>query len=694
MAEAIISPGVFSTENDQSQIIQGAIEAGAAIIGPTVIGPVNIPTIVTSYSDFKSKFGSAFISGGANFEYLTSIAAQNYFEQGGNTLLVTRVASGSYTPARSNVLSGLGLTTASALLDLTNAASRGYTASFNGVQIILSGSTTQDVFNRATSSINSNTTIDSTASFASPNLLLQSKTFGVTANSYYYTSGSNTVFYTGGTNAVCFTLQTLAVGDTMNNSGSWSSGSNGTLVSGSTANVRWEIIAANSGSGVFSLVIRRGDDNDTNNSILETWTNLSLDPNQNNFISYIIGDQTENPQLDSTGNYYLQLSGSYANKSRYVRVASVNSPTPNYFDATGIPQNQYTASLPILSSLNASGSDVIRGSFWGATGARYGGFITSNGTTNSPLNMFDGIKSLSATTPDNNIQGLIANGTSTSNYYIAINLLKNRDAYKFDTIYVPGLNSQNASGEVSDIINLASDRGDCIAVIDLSAYGQSIATVNTLASSFNNSYAATYWPWVQIRSIETGRLFFVPASTVIPAIYEYNDDLAGEWFAPAGVNRGIAGSVIRPERLLTLNDRNSLYQANVNPIAQFPRFGTVVYGQKTLQKKPSALDRVNVRRLLITLKEYIGKVGETLVFEQNNQVTRNRFLSKVNPYLQSVQQRQGLYSYQLVMDESNNTPEVVDRNYLVGTIYLQPTRAAEFIQLEFNIQPTGTSFSV
>ena len=199
-------------------------------------------------------------------------------------------------------------------------------------------------------------------------------------------------------------------------------------------------------------------------------------------------------------------------------------------------------------------------------------------------------------------------------------------------------------------------------------------------------------PWVQIRSRETGRLLFIPTSTIIPAIYEYNDDSAAEWFAPAGVNRGIASTVIRPERVLTINDRNLLYQANVNPIAQFPRYGTVVYGQKTLQKQASALDRVNVRRLLIALKDYIGQIGETLVFEQNNQVTRNRFLTKVNPYLDSVQQKQGLYSYSVVMDETNNTPDVVDRNQLVGTIYLQPTRTAEFIQLDFNIQPTGTSF--
>ena len=186
---------------------------------------------------------------------------------------------------------------------------------------------------------------------------------------------------------------------------------------------------------------------------------------------------------------------------------------------------------------------------------------------------------------------------------------------------------------------------------------------------------------------------FVPASTVIPAIYEYNDKVSAEWFAPAGLNRGGISVAIQPERRLGQPDRDILYQGKVNPIATFGGVGTVIYGQKTLQAKSSALDRVNVRRLLISLKDYIGKIGETIVFEPNTQVTRNKFLNQVNPYLEYVQQRQGIYSFQVVMDETNNTQSVIDRNQLVGSIYIQPTRTAEFITLDFNILPTGATFS-
>ena len=220
-------------------------------------------------------------------------------------------------------------------------------------------------------------------------------------------------------------------------------------------------------------------------------------------------------------------------------------------------------------------------------------------------------------------------------------------------------------------------------------YGQNIGQVTLAATSFDSSYAATYWPWVQVRSTETGKLHFVPASTMVPAVYEYNDQISAEWFAPAGFTRGGMSTVIQPERKLSVDDRNTLYSRKINPIATFPGVGTVIYGQKTLQQKASALDRVNVRRLLISLKRYITQVADNLVFEPNTQVTRNKFLNSVNPYLSTVQQRQGLYSFSVVMDDTNNTPEVVDRNELVGSIYLQPTRTAEFIYLTFNILPTG-----
>jgi phage tail sheath protein FI len=179
---------------------------------------------------------------------------------------------------------------------------------------------------------------------------------------------------------------------------------------------------------------------------------------------------------------------------------------------------------------------------------------------------------------------------------------------------------------------------------------------------------------------------------MIGGVYAYNDSVSEPWFAPAGINRGGLSTVIRAEQKLPQSSRDALYSGKVNPIATFPGTGTVVYGQKTLQTQASALDRVNVRRLLIALKSYISQVANNLVFEQNTIATRNQFLSQVNPYLESVQQRQGLYAFKVIMDDSNNTPDVIDRNQLVGQIYIQPTKTAEFIYLDFNILPTGATF--
>jgi len=587
MAETLISPGVFLQENDLSQITQGPITAGAAIVGPTVTGPVNIPTLVTTYSQYKAVFGAPFVSGGAVYEYLTSMAALNYFEQGGNSLLVTRVASGSYTPATASI---------------TNAAS-----------------------------------------------------------------------------STAFVLETLSVGSVMNNNAAsfQTSASNGALVSGSSANLRFEITSTDTGSGIFNMIVRRGDDYENSKSILETWNNLSLDPNQNNYISYVIGDQTQTVTTDDLGNYYLQITGSYQNKSKYIRVKSVATPTPGYLNTYGQAQSQYTASLPIV------GSGSYNGSFGAATGAIFGSF------GKEPVNFFENIANVPSTTAtsNSNIQGVFA-----TDYNTAINLLGNKDSYKFNILYAPGLTAVNATSQVTSLVNTAQTRGDSIAVVDMVGYGQSIPTLLSQATGFDNSYAAAYWPWVQVRSRETGKLAFIPASTIVPAAYEYNDRVGAEWFAPAGLNRGGLPTALQPERKLSSNDRDRVYQGSINPIATFPGVGTVIYGQKTLQRRPSALDRVNVRRLLIALKDYIGQVAQTIVFEPNTQVTRNRFLSQVNPYLESVQQRQGLYAFQVVMDDSNNTPDVIDRNQLVGSIYLQPTKTAEFIQLDFNVLPTGATF--
>jgi len=575
MAETLLSPGVLARENDQSFIQGQPVSVGAAIIGPAVKGPVEVPTLVSSFSDYTATFGGAIQSGSSVYSYLTSAAVSNYFNSGGTSLLMTRVVSGSFTSATSS--------------------------------LVPTG------------------------------------------------SGGPT---TGGSP---FILETISQGTIMN---STSTGVDGALSSGSVDNVRWEIPTVNTSSGTFSLLIRRGNDNNLNKVVLETYTNLSLDPFASNYISKVIGDADFNLTNDG-GDYYIQQTGSYGNSSKYVRVKEVRFNTPQYFDNNGIAKNQFTGSLPAVSS----------GSFGGAVG--------SNIPVGRAANFYQNI-GLGA---DNDTQGLLG-----SDYNNAIALMSNTDEYKYNVIFTPGLIHQYHPTQVSNIVNNTIGRGDALAVIDLRGYGAQINSVINQASTFDSSYAATYWPWLQTIDLNTGEAVWVPASTMIPGVYAFTDNSSDPWFAPAGITRGSLATVIRAERKLTSGNRDDLYEANVNPIATFPGNGVVVFGQKTLQKRASALDRINVRRLLIALKSFISQVADGLVFEQNTTTTRNNFLSQVNPYLESVQQRQGLFAFKVVMDETNNTPDTVDRNELVGQIFLQPTRTAEYIILDFNVLPTGATF--
>jgi len=570
MAEILLSPGVLSREIDTSFIAEQPPVIGAAIVGPTVKGPVGVPVTVTSYTDFTNYFGETeIIAGSGSYSYFTSIAAYNYFQNGGQTLLVTRVVNGTYDAASASIFGQDGTTTPS------------------------------------------------------------------------------------------FNLFTISEGVMMNNTGAMDS--NGALVSGSINNIRVEIVAPNTQSGTFNLYVRRGNDDSRNKAILETYTGLSLDPLDDNYVARRIGDYSF-VQETLDGEASLQITGTYPNKSRYIRVGTVFKPTPQYL-VGGIANPAYTGSIPGALARNLTGS-----------------FAGGAGSIIAAPKFYDTITST-------NIQGLVA-----SDYSSAFSLLKSANDYQFNVLVAPGLNYDDHDTTLDTVISNTEERGDNVFVMELGGYSASANTQIATAATVDSSYVAAYYPWVQMLDPATKQYVFVPPSTLIPGVFAFNDRVAEPWFAPAGINRGGLGNVIRAASKLSQTTRDNLYQAKINPIATFPGQGVVVYGQKTLQTKASALDRLNVRRLLIALKRTIGQIANGLVFQQNNAATRNSFLAQVNPYLESVQQRQGLYAFKVIMDDSINTPAVIDRNELVGQIYLQPTKTAEFIYLNFNITPTGASF--
>lgn len=618
MAEKVVSPGVFTNEIDASFLPAAVGDIGAVVIGPTVKGPAMIPTVIQTFTEFESTFGTTFRSGSNFYQYLTSHAAEQYLQNGG-PLTVVRVSDA--TPA-------------------------------------------QAVIYQASSSVSSAPT-DYTKYAHAP----------TTAAVTFETIGDGHIYNNFGGSSAAYT----------NHSGS-DSGTNNVLTSGSSDNYRIEVSGVNSAKGTFNVIVRSGADTIKRKSVLESWNNVSLDPNANNYIERIIGNQDFSLEGSGGSEPYIKTSGEFPVKSKYIRVKSVGTTTPNYLDENGsISNGALSASLPAAqsSSFSQGGNGI------------YGTDLFGNVVTSSTGLGHQGTPAYYENISSENVQGLNpTTGQSQTLYEDAINLLANQDEYDINLVLMPGITIEGQSGLVQKAVDMCESRADAFFITDPVLYGTSaISTVTSQADSIDSNYAAVYWPWVQIQDPRVnGALRWVPPSVVLGGVYAFNDKVAHPWFAPAGLNRGGLDTVVQAERKLLLSQRDSLYDSNVNPIATFPGQGVTVFGQKTLQKKASALDRVNVRRLLIRVKKFIASSSRFLVFEQNTSQLRKRFLNIVNPFLEQVQSQSGLSAFRVVMDDTNNTPDTIDRNQLIGQIFLQPTRTAEFIILDFTIQPTGAAF--
>ena len=395
----------------------------------------------------------------------------------------------------------------------------------------------------------------------------------------------------------------------------------------------------------------------------------------------------------------------------------------NYFgfDFTNLNNLNYLAPLPTTGPNTGSNSDFYLGNVSQDAGAAFPTATPYSGsletaltagtfTTNVALSTrkfivgfqggFDGTRPNLAKFSGEDIAaantfGFDCSGTGTSgttSYNKAFALLANTDYYDMNMLITPGIIDSLHSVITNAARNLCETRQDTFYVMDLNPLTNSVSQVVAQATTLDSNYTSTYWPWVRILNPAKNVPVWVPPSVVVPGVLAFNDAVAAPWYAPAGLTRGGLTSVSDTYVNLSQTMRDSLYEARVNPIANFPNEGQVIWGQKTLQARPSALDRVNVRRLLITVKKFIASSTRYLVFEQNTDATRLRFLSIVNPYLDQVKAKQGIYQFKVIMDQSNNTADMIDQNILYGQILIQPTRTAEFIILDFNIQPTGASF--
>ena len=342
------------------------------------------------------------------------------------------------------------------------------------------------------------------------------------------------------------------------------------------------------------------------------------------------------------------------------------------------------------------------------TMAPYGGFdgwdIYRDGRTNTDTYAIGGTKSdlaiegTGSGAIDIKITSTGDQGT-TSDYYAyfeAINTFNNPEAININVLATPGIDTLNNTNLVDATIEMVEEkRCDSIYIATTPDYeNEAVIEVDDLVNRLDNTgidsnYTATYWPWIQVKDSDNEVLVYLPPTRDVVRNIALTDNVSFPWFAVAGVQRGVV-SGIKARKKLTLDERDTLYEGRINPIATFASEGLIIFGNKNLQVKETALNRLNVRRLLLQARKLISAVSIRLLFEQNDSVVRNQFLGLVNPILDNIRSERGLTDFRVVL---SNSPEDIDRNQLTGQIFLKPTRALEFIQLEFVIMNTGASFT-
>ena len=824
MAERIISPGVFTNEVDQSFLAGGVAQIGAAIVGTTVKGPALVPTQITSYGEFEQIFGSytddSYIPFVVN-DYLRNgnviTVTRLLYEDGysiENGAIGVIAKSGSGAGAVEVVTHVLHPT--QAVLGAGNVVNAAYfedsvinNDESGSFEIKISGSFTTDTSIPGYSAFIAGNGASVSASIVSTDNSYITKTFGRSPKSVDYpvyvqyenknasslfndmadvtisleqVDGADYAFLEDYQTAATPFITSQKIGATAKNLFKFHTLSHGTSVSSEVKIGIRDIRLASevsdpNGYGTFTVEVRRvnttnifntpysSQDTDSTPDIVETFTNLNLDPDSPRYISRVIGDRYST--VTDSGD--VVINGDYPNLSKFIRVevdpgvsektnnetlipfgyAALTSPIPMYsstlnlsaaatltsqvqttfnsrnyfgFDFTNLNNLNYLSPIPTANSTTGSNVDFYLGDVSQDAAANFPTAATAySGSLETSLNAntftddisintrkfmvpmqggFDGARpnlpKLSGTNiKSTNTFGFDCSGTTTAGtkaYNKAFSVLSNTDFYDMNMLITPGVIDSLHPLVTSAARNLVEQRQDTFYIMDSNALTDSIDTVVQQVTNIDSNYAATYYPWVRVVDPGKNKPIYVPPSVVMPGVLAFNDSVTAPWYAPAGLTRGGLTTAIGTYKNLSQANRDTLYENRVNPIANFPNEGICVWGQKTLQARPSALDRVNVRRLLIEVKKFIASSTRYLVFEQNTSATRNRFLSIVNPYLEQVRAQQGLSAFRVQMDETNNTPDVIDRNLMYGQIFLQPTRTAEFIVLDFNIQPTGASF--
>ncbi len=527
-----------------------------------------------------------------------------------------------------------------------------------------------------------------------------------------------------------------------------------TIADGDTSNTELKISIANIDlvNYTFDVLVRRFEDTDATaaSSALERWANVSLDPASTTYIGKVIGTTDESYPIKSAfitvdivenvsptaipagfRGYSLRASTGATSTSANIyyktQYFSGDSKFKTYLGIselayTSLTQSQVSTKVSVKSLESdlfefdgVGGNHVTTKGFHMENTANASEFISGNKNsltayTNDAQTLLD--KSLLKFTlvPYGGFDGwdkykqysntfeefTDAFSDNVDAFKSGIDTMANPEDVDINLFATPGIDFSNNTALVTYALDMVEARADSLYIIDSprltvgTEKGSSDELVPLLQETgIDSNYAATYWPWVQISDSSSGIYTYQSPTLMVVRAMAFTDNIAAPWFAPAGLNRGLAGSaIIRADIKLTKNDRDTLYQGRINPIATFVQQGVSIWGQKTLQNRQSALDRINVRRLLLQVRRLIAAASLTLVFEQNDQTLRDQFLAKVEPILLQIQNQRGLTAFKIVLEDVNR----IDRNTLVGKIQLKPTRTAEFLDLTFQVLPSGANF--
>jgi len=770
-----LSPGVFTSEIDQSFLAQGVTGIGAGLIGAAEKGPAMVPIQLSNFEEFYSRFGNlnALMEGPyAARNYLRNNSVLNYVRVLGHNDGLSTVAAGYSVDGITGIADGptgsilavvhhsgttSEITLAGVAADADNfiftlgtfsTTASFLTSSVNYIGKVLNTDPTR--YSTDHHYLYQNLKYQAPAASASWSAVSVSGT--LTSFAKNFTSGSTPWIMSqqlGGSDFNLFKLHTVSHGKSTNDE-----------IKVCIQNVKPSTNDTATPYGSFDVVVRRFSDSDQRPETLETFANLSLDPKDRNYIARRIGEKYE--EFDTNERKFIAV-GNFPSKSKYVRVEMLeNGSAPAEaipFGFRGYKKLTYNVSdvngdgvshtVPVLAyqpnqvDVNDNFNPSV---YWGlmfvsgGVADRMKSFPalseaqeTNNTTTDTDFTLRHLSRSYESGNPryeynpattnyapiylSGSLQKFtlafqggfdgwdlrvknpldVANATGDTDLAVtslkrAVDTLADPDFIDINLLALSGIHNLKVTDYARQMVN---NRMDVMYIMDITGATPNEAVANLKSRDIDDNYTATYYPDVKIEDDVNSTIVRVKPSTVVLGAFAYSDRVGQQWFAPAGLNRGGLeqfGVIDIVDRVNHV-DRDLLQDNRINPLAKFPKEGITVWGQKTLQVAESALDRVNVRRLLIFAKKTIASAAKYLVFEPNNPRTYQRFTNTVNPILEDVRQKQGVDRFKVVMDANLNTPDVVDRNIMIGKIFLQPTKSAEKIDLQFIITSAGVQFA-